>query len=1464
MGLSSEAAAWHAFQRSNVHLPLAAQGPNCVKSPEPFRLVLQSLRHVPFPGHLYQALTAPAISVSLRVSFFDENNKAFFGKTFCGQRHRAVPDPTRAEVNLEVDDAVYFVTSVRDDSCFAVLEVVAHVEMDGNSVNTAGLAWAVLPLFAPEPAREVTVRLCSGSPRALLMMPAGQARSIIPTAHIAAELNYTLEPHPALQPCVHLFPNNSMVGFGSLVPGLVPPGLDQRRRSYDRPQLQPVCSYSLDMLSVELEPSVNDFEQHFLRHVIRQWRAEHLSSEAGESSSRAASPLPEAEGDDPLLADTSITERRVRISVHNGLHFLGAPALAYLKPDPAESNLLMFEGVLDLRDVPVDSRCAIVLQLEYQVSLPFSTEAPAGMSKKALQRMRSSSQVMPSHVTKLYVVRWVPLLPFPDGEQRPLQEIPLLSMIGSPTVSPSNSLVFTSAFLRPDVPLTEAKQMPVKLQFRLAEEPNVPAADVGVLPRTASMRLPPMMRSRLQSQRSHTASVSGLRSGADSPVSARRQPGRLASQRGKRPVSLGVLPESTGASSSDLRQSASYRKPQPSRLGRSDESGPIVTDADLQERPVPVAAGAVALLPTAAASSPVLSVTSGGAVSHNMLADALAAPHLPRATLAALEQARFPAIVSGEVVGAHGYQVAEPVPGPGTLCQQEWDDVLTVNELCFQVLGMTPQLEPAMKQPDGSSVPNAPYRPIAPPRHLFLSFKFYRFESYQSPRLRLVAPSTAITSEGYDEDRHAAAPQDPRVPYIVHQADNDQPGLSVRFTVDPADMRPDERERLIHYLASKMLQVDLWDGDSLMLVGSAFVPLQRLLRGGNPYVQSVLELEVQRGDVLNPGASHPAGQSSQQAVEMHAAQAPVVRQRGSLLLRVANIGRLSRVRAPQPVAAPIVNPQKPVVHTVKAQRLKDSDALLVATTAGSGQDHEAQRKVQRLKAIQQAKAKGNASLPARLHSSASAPEFPSAEHARTRTKRDRIVSLLAQSARTTYTIHPSFASSVFFEYIFTNPLDHDAVFLINFKDPELSLITDKNEWLYFARKYHTESSVEDNLVLRQGRVFSVFVRRQEAVALPFRFQSFLAGSVSAKVPRKARAATTCDAQPDGEQAAVTVVARRGAAHTHPLDRQTQLDPGIVPRTIVVNFVEQQEDRLCATLEVLVRPHSFVADQVFRFYSSQLQFFKKTIRLPVAAARDVYIQCSSDKVVVDTTLPAQPHEPLDVRLKYPCGPSPEVTSFCLALYDHALQSDPSQVWQVFVHALEQTSVAASLGQTVRASLLLRSKLSSRSVQCFSSDPQLQVTPREPFMLIAGATHDIALSFRPEVVGEKSFQVNVVDTESFMLVATWLVTTQTSPPTITKAFEIVLPVGHGANKRVAYRNPYASTKTFRLSTSRPDLVSFKETLLEIPPHELRYLGLRFHACQVAGAAEVLIFLNDANDRNEECFSVNLVFRDSSSDA
>jgi nephrocystin-4 len=96
-------------------------------------------------------------------------------------------------------------------------------------------------------------------------------------------------------------------------------------------------------------------------------------------------------------------------------------------------------------------------------------------------------------------------------------------------------------------------------------------------------------------------------------------------------------------------------------------------------------------------------------------------------------------------------------------------------------------------------------------------------------------------------------------------------------------------------------------------------------------------------------------------------------------------------------------------------------------------------------------------------------------------------------------------------------------------------------------------------------------------------------------------------------------------------------------------------------------------------------------------------------------------------------------------------------------------------------------------------------------------------------------------------------------ISRTFELSLPVGggKGSSKRITYTNPYPHKKTFTLLTNMPDLLQFKETIIDVEGGAEHTIGLKFSPVMKTGVAEVMVFINDEDDKNEETFKINATY-------
>lgn len=218
----------------------------------------------------------------------------------------------------------------------------------------------------------------------------------------------------------------------------------------------------------------------------------------------------------------------------------------------------------------------------------------------------------------------------------------------------------------------------------------------------------------------------------------------------------------------------------------------------------------------------------------------------------------------------------------------------------------------------------------------------------------------------------------------------------------------------------------------------------------------------------------------------------------------------------------------------------------------------------------------------------------------------------------------------------------------------------------------------------------------------------------------------------------------------------------------------------------------------------------------------------------------------------CGGAPEVTHFYTLLYTDRLLARPVEVWQCFAHCLRKVDMRAVIGQTSQASVVVRGAAATRRVAAYSSHPdELQVSPSS-FVLVSGALTELLLSFRPVAAGMRDIKVHLVDTESRELVYAMIVTAEAQGPLVTRTFEVEVPAGSVANKKIMYTNPYQSYRTFTLRSNQPWLATFTPQRLSLPAGATRPLGMTFDArAATTGILDVLVFVNDEEDKTEECF-------------
>ena len=171
--------------------------------------------------------------------------------------------------------------------------------------------------------------------------------------------------------------------------------------------------------------------------------------------------------------------------------------------------------------------------------------------------------------------------------------------------------------------------------------------------------------------------------------------------------------------------------------------------------------------------------------------------------------------------------------------------------------------------------------------------------------------------------------------------------------------------------------------------------------------------------------------------------------------------------------------------------------------------------------------------------------------------------------------------------------------------------------------------------------------------------------------------------------------------------------------------------------------------------------------------------------------------------------------------------------------------------------------SRLVKVYVSHPgEMQVEPSEPFILSPISVVEVELAIRPLSPGQQSYIVNVVDVDYKQKMHSWLIQANSHPPQLTKAFEVNLPIsggragvgrGPGAVKKIPLVNQYSVRRRFNIHTDRPDLIVIGEGVKVLEAGEKSLIGLTFLPVGQKGTCEILLYVNDEHNNNEDTYCI-----------
>ena len=152
----------------------------------------------------------------------------------------------------------------------------------------------------------------------------------------------------------------------------------------------------------------------------------------------------------------------------------------------------------------------------------------------------------------------------------------------------------------------------------------------------------------------------------------------------------------------------------------------------------------------------------------------------------------------------------------------EAHDTLSVNDITIQFAGYR-----------AGSYDESIQGAVSHPRSLYFSFQFYTCLPTRTEAMRLLPSDRGQACVFARDEAHS----------------RDETPLALRYIVDCSQSSPTEAYEFAEYLAHSTLFIDVWDTDSLLLVGTCGVPLRRIMRQGQSIMKSSIEVDVINSDV---------------------------------------------------------------------------------------------------------------------------------------------------------------------------------------------------------------------------------------------------------------------------------------------------------------------------------------------------------------------------------------------------------------------------------------------------------------------------------------------------------------------------------------------------------------------------------------------------------------------------------------
>ncbi|KAJ3107236.1 Nephrocystin-4 [Phlyctochytrium planicorne] len=1302
-----------------------------------------------------------------------------------------------------------------------------------------------------------TLPVYIGSPRSLLFISPYLKENIqgypllIPIPSATVQFNFS--PRPELRPVTMLWQENVWISAEDDIPGIGSFEVDENQDEEGSEEAESpgkkirVLSenVTLSRITLTIYPSLRKFEEHFLSSFL--------------TSLTTTYPSP------PPPSPPRILDRRLHIGFHNTQVFLSPPIPLTLHPQYLDSLggdafHLGFNGQVHLEGYLRDEGVAVVGVMEYKVGVQVWEEKARGGLAGFVERITGGGEESTwKEMERTVTVGWFVWVPSGFDQQNPV-------FVNLLTHTPMNP--YSTLCLIPNIPdLMESSHLDhLAHQFGRVATPDNPICLSFDFNFQDEPPLPSPLRASPTAERSLTP----------------------------RQVQFPAEEEYDEEVVDQKPTPQAKRSPTPTKSRPKSPALDMDDSDDLTPTPLPPLPR---MAPTPTSQKPLIS----------------------RSERARIAKAGFGGFVDAKgekpfIVNAQGRERANAKTNVGL----ERGDSRSVNEVTVQILGIT-FLEdgpssvyitfdfyqfgsivsekacvytgplPIPREGSNHADNNHHRSQSVPIKQHDRQWSHHSAQSYHS------APSDAKEWPGIlypiDDNGGLLGTLVPRCIIVSYRTLNQNvtdkhPGISRTFEVDTekdivvslnacrSNLPP-----FIHYLNSTSLSVDIWDGDSMIYVGNAVLELRHCLRQGQGGVIAEYDVDIILPEetvqipfdkVMGETMTRVVGRLHARIVNIGKSEMKgELEERGLVKRKISHfeksgvVVRDFRVMTSGKMEV-IVDPRKmsdvdPELSDLLRMTYEDRRSRLIQSPNHLSDPKDALlslRRVDRVKAFLRSSKDGNGKVEEenfsyRLTRQDRQRDLETISIFRERKRPDLIERALTKSMTTTYSVTIGYGGARFFEFVFTNPYDEEHLFEVSWIDDELRVIQSSAEWRYLRKLHGITGGIEDSLFSSTpDGTPSILLQPNETISVPFVFQSFV------EPPTHAYRFNNPESSLMHDDSMASIEHRS--------------------RVIKVAILNQKRSPV-SLLNVSISMIEVVVDKTFRFFRPEGETIRQRIRGSIGASEadkeseinpvfeasapyQRYVRFSQPDVICTVDEETKNKKTKEISLKYRSGTAMDVQTAYILFYFDPYLTALAEVWRIYIHPVHRMDVTSVVGQTNVFSLVVRGSSFTRIVQGFSNNPgDLSVATKAPFSLIANALNEVGIHLRMKDMKDQAYLFNLFDSERRSLVSSWMIVSHFTSPSVTKSFEISLPKGKSVNKRVSYSNPYQTRKTFFLRTNAPDLLQFRDGgNFEMEPGASQYLAFRFLPVQNCVSREVLVFLNDENDRMEECLRIGIKYK------